>query len=361
MSRRATTDEGIQTVTTAADTTTESTAEQEASLGVGIIGLGSIGRTHAAAIAEVPGLTVVATVGGQGLAGCTSHEDVASLLADERVAAVAVCSPSGLHAEHTIAALRAGKHVLAEKPIATTVADARAVVAAAAGAAAQHGVVAGAVSQRRLEPQHVHLKQAIESGELGSPVLGEALVRWFRDAAYYDQAAWRREAPGGGSLMNQGLHSIDLLRWLFGEVDEVAAITATLVADMTAEDTSVAALRFASGALGSLVTSTATKPGLPAELNLYFTRGAVGIHHTDVVRWEADVPAPPQASAASSGASSPIIDTVGHRTQWEDLLRAVRTGTDPMVTLADAAATIALIEAVYESARTGARITPERI
>lgn len=351
-------------MTTASGTTNDPTpgaAPATPGLGVGIIGLGSIGRTHAAAIAEIDGLEVVATVGGQGQPGATAYDDVADLLADPAVAAVAVCSPSGLHAEHTIAALRAGRHVLAEKPIATTVADARLVVRAAREAAAEHGVVAGAVSQRRLEPQHVHLKQLVEAGDLGAPVLAEALVRWFRDEAYYNHAAWRREAPGGGSLMNQGLHSIDLLRWLFGEVEEVAAITATLVADMAAEDTAVAALRFSSGALGSLVTSTATRPGLPAELNLYFSRGAVGIHHTDIVRWETDAPAPPRASAAASGAATPIIDTVGHRAQWEDLLRAIRTGTDPMVTLADAAATVALIEAVYESARTGARVTPERI
>lgn len=347
-------------MTSAAGTSIESSSS-EPPIGVGIIGLGSIGRTHAAAIAEVDGLEVVATLGGKGLPGIAAYDDVATLLADERVGAVSVCSPSGLHAEHVVAALRAGKHVLAEKPVAVSVVEARQVVQAAASAAEEHGVVAGAVSQRRLEPQHAHLKELIDSGQLGRPVLGEALVRWFRDAAYYGQAAWRREAPGGGSLMNQGLHSVDLLRWLFGEVDEVAAVTGTLVADMTAEDTSVAALRFASGALGSVVTSTATKPGLPAELNLYFTEGAVGIHHTDVVRWETDAPAPPQASDASSGASSPIIDTVGHRTQWADLLRAIRTGTPPMVTMADAAATIALIEAVYESARTGARVTPERI
>jgi len=327
-------------------------------IGVGIVGLGSIGRTHAAAIAEVPGLDLRGTVGGGGLAGVTAHPDVAALLADPEVHAVGICSPSGLHAEHARAALEAGKHVLVEKPVATSVADARALVAAARRAHDEHGVVAGVVSQRRLEPQHVHLKSVLESGGLGRPVLGEALVRWHRDAAYYDHAAWRREAPGGGSLMNQGLHSVDLLRWLLGEVAEVSAATGTLVADMAAEDTAVAALRFTSGALGAIVTSTATKPGLPAELNVYGTGGAVGIHHTEVVRWDTDAPAPPQASTVSSGASTPIIDHDGHQVQWEDLLRAIRTGTEPMVTIPDGAATVALIEAVYESARTGARVVP---
>lgn len=339
-------------------------------LGVGILGLGSIGRTHAEAIAEVDGLEIRATVGGHesgGWPGATSYgsasdpDAVAALLADDSVEAVGICSPSGLHAEHTLAALAAGKHVLIEKPVATTVADAQRVVEAARAAHAEHGVVAGVVSQRRLEPQHVHLKSLVEAGQLGAPVLGEALVRWYRDAGYYDHAAWRREAPSGGSLMNQGLHSVDLLRWLFGEVAEVSAVSGTLVADMEAEDTTVAALRFDSGALGSIITSTATKPGLPAELNLYFSTGAVGIHHTDVVRWDTDAPAPPQGSAVASGASSPIIDAGGHHAQWADLLRAIRTGAEPMVTVADGAATVALIEAVYESARTGARVTPATI
>lgn len=336
-------------------------------LGVGILGLGSIGRTHAEAIAEVDGLEVRATVGGVsagGWPGATSYGSasdpaaVSALLADPAVDAVGICSPSGLHAEHTLAALAAGKHVLIEKPVATTVDDARRVVRAARAARAEHGVVAGVVSQRRLEPQHVHLKSLLEAGQLGSPVLGEALVRWHRDAAYYDHAPWRREAPGGGSLMNQGLHSVDLLRWLFGEVAEVSAVSATLAADMEAEDTTVAALRFESGALGSIVTSTATRPGLPAELNLYFSGGAIGIHHTDVVRWETDAPAPPEASTLSSGASTPIIDSGGHHAQWADLLRAIRTDTEPMVTVADGAATVALIEAVYEAARTGGRVAP---
>ncbi|HIT75259.1 MAG TPA: Gfo/Idh/MocA family oxidoreductase [Candidatus Avipropionibacterium avicola] len=336
-------------------------------LGVGIIGLGSIGRTHAGAIDAVDGLEVRASVGGEGWEGATSYgsasdpDAVAHLLADPQVDAVAICSPSGLHAEHTVAALEAGKHVLVEKPVATTVADARRVVRAAEQAHAEHGAVAGVVSQRRLEPQHVHLKKLVESGELGRPLLGEALVRWFRDKDYYDFAEWRRQAPGGGSLMNQGLHSVDLLRWLFGEVTEVAAVSDTLVADMEAEDTSVAALRFASGALGSIVTSTATRPGLPAELNLYFGTGTVAIHHTDVARWDVDAPAPPQAATVDSGASSPMIGTEGHQTQWSDLLLAIRTGSEPMVTVADGAATVALIEAVYESARTGQRVTPERI
>lgn len=336
-------------------------------VGVGILGLGSIGRTHAGAIEQVDGLEVRATVGGDGWEDATSYgrasdpDAVKSLLADPAVDAVAICSPSGLHAEHTVAALEAGKHVLVEKPVATTVADARRVVRAAEQAHVEHGAVAGVVSQRRLEPQHAHLKKLIEAGDLGKPILGEALIRWFRDADYYDYADWRKEAPGGGSLMNQGLHSVDLLRWLYGEVTEVAALSDTLGHEMEAEDTAVAAVRFESGALGSIVTSTATSPGLPAELNLYFESGQVGIHHTDVVRWEVDAPAPPDAASVGSGASSPMIGTEGHQTQWSDLLLAIRTGAEPMVTVADGASTVALIEAVYESARTGQRVTPERI
>ncbi|MFW6597602.1 Gfo/Idh/MocA family protein [Propionibacteriaceae bacterium Y2011] len=326
-------------------------------LGVGIIGLGSIGTTHMTAVGAVDGLELRGTVGGSGVDQVRSYDDVAGLLADDSIQVVGICSPSGLHAEHAIAALEAGKHVLVEKPVATSVADARRLVEVAERA----GTVAGVVSQRRLESQHVHLKQAIDAGQFGNPVLGEALIRWHRDADYYNHAAWRRAAPGGGSLMNQGLHSVDLLRWLFGEVADVQAQTATLVADMEAEDTTVAAIRFASGALGAIVTSTATKPGLPAELNLYFSEGAVGIHHTEVVRWTGAAEPPPAASRVESGASSPIIDAEGHITQWQDLLHAINDGSQPMVTLADGAATVALIEAVYTSARTGARVTPERI
>ncbi|MFX4273807.1 Gfo/Idh/MocA family protein [Propionibacteriaceae bacterium Y1685] len=331
---------------------------KDSTFGVGIIGMGSIGKTHATAIGEAKGVTLVGTTGGQPVDGVTRYDDIAGLLAAPDVDVVAICSPSELHAEHALAAIAAGKHVMIEKPVATTVADGQRIVDAAKSA----GVVVGVVSQRRLEPQHVHLKKCLDEGLLGRPVLGEALVRWHRDADYYAAADWRRVAPGGGSMMNQGLHSVDLLTWLFGDVVEVSALADTLVADSQAEDTSVAAVRFANGALGSIVTSTATAPGLPAELNLYFTKGLVGIHHTDVVRWEFDgVDAPPEQSAVDSGAASPIIGAEGHLTQWNDLTEAITTGRPPMVTVADGVRTVALIEAVYDSAARQQAVRPATV
>lgn len=319
-----------------------------ADFGVGIIGAGSIGMVHAEAIRRTKGVTLVAATGRRSreLTGVTSCADVSELVARDDVSIVAVCSPSGHHAEHALAALNSGKHVVIEKPLATSVADAERVVARAK----ELGLTLAVIAQRRLEPQHQYIKSLVSSGQLGSPVLGEAFVRWYREPEYYAAAAWRREHPAGGSLMNQGLHSVDLLRWMMGDVAKVKAFGSTRLHSISAEDTMVAALTFDSGAVGVIVTSTATRPGEPAELNLYFERGAIRLQHTEIVRWDVpDVPRPPALAHVGSGAADPAaIGVEGHVAQWADIVTACRTGSQPLVTGEDGLQTVALISAIYE-------------
>lgn len=316
-------------------------------LGVGIIGAGSIGMVHAEAIRRTDGLTLVAATGrnSSALVGGAGTADPSELVRRDDVSIVAVCSPSGHHAEHALAALENGKHVVVEKPLATNVADAERVVSCAE----ERGLTLAVIAQRRLEPQHQYIKSLIASGLLGRPVLGEAFVRWSRDPEYYAAAAWRRENPDGGSLMNQGLHSVDLLRWMMGDVAQVKAFSATRRHSIAAEDTTVAALTFESGALGVIVTSTATRPGDPAELNLYFEAGAIGLRHNEVVRWDlAGVPRPPTSAASGSGATDPgAIGLEGHLAQWADISTAIRTRSQPLVTGRDGLRTVALISAIY--------------
>ena len=334
------------------------------SLRVGILGYGAIGRTHHRAISECAGVEVVAATRSR--TGATGDEDRAlawcadaeELIGRPDIDVIAICTPSGSHASLTIQALQAGKHVVVEKPLCIELGSGERAVRLAQDS----GLLLSVISQRRFEPQNVHLRRLLDEDALGRPILGEALVRWYRDQDYYDSAPWRGTlADDGGVLLNQAIHAVDLLCWLLGPVVQVSATTATLAHEMEAEDTAVATLTFASGALGVVAASTATRPGLPAELNLFFERGAVGIHDDEIVRWDVPVSAPTAAAGASagSGAADPgSVTAVGHLRQWCDIAAALRDGREPAVTGADGLATAAVVLAAYQSGRTGRAVRP---
>jgi predicted dehydrogenase len=274
------------------------------------------------------------------------------LVARPDIDLVVICTPSGYHARQAIAALDAGKHVVVEKPVALCVKDARAMVARAR----ERGRLLSVISQHRFDPPLPYVYDLIQEGRLGRPILGEALVRWYRPQSYYDSSEWRGTVElDGGALMNQAIHTIDLLRWLMGDVSSVSGATATLTHRMEAEDTGVAALRFASGALGLVAATTSAWPGVREELNLFFERGAIGLRGTEVSRWEVEgVPAPASEASEGGGESNPTaIGFGGHLRQWRDILEATTSGREPAITGDDTMATLALVLAVYESNRTG--------
>lgn len=328
-------------------------------VGIGLVGYGSIGRTHARAIAECPGADVVALCRRAGerpddLAGDVAvFTQVADMAAHDAVDVVCICTPSGLHATQALDAISHGKHVVVEKPIAVRPADAREVIRAAQA----RSVLVGVISQRRFEPAARAVKEVVDSGALGRPVLGEALMRWYRGADYYDQAEWRgTAADDGGALMNQGIHLVDLLRWFMGPVAEVAGVVGTLVHDIEAEDTGVASLRFASGGLGVIAATTATRPGSPGEVNLFYERGCVGLTESGITRWEVPgVPAPDEEPGTASGAADPTaIGTLGHVRQWRDIIESLEAGRAPAVDGHAGLAALEIVDAVYEADRTGA-------
>lgn len=333
-------------------------------VGVGIIGLGSIGTTHARALRVVGGAALRVFSGGSpARAAEAGWPDAARVPADEvaahpEVDVVVVCSPSGDHAEHTLGAVAAGRDVVVEKPLAVRVDDAEKIVTVAAA----RGVRVSMMSQRRFEPQHRAVKQLLGSGALGRLRLATTHVHSWRDEAYYAAAAWRTAMEGGGgSLMNQGAHNVDVLRWLAGEVDEVTAQYTAQAHVMEAEDTTVATLRFVSGALGLLSTSTATPPGFDATITLHTDRGRVELGQGQVLRWEIDgVPVPEAGDGAfGSGAADPAaIGVAGHVAQWRELLEARREGRPPAIGAADAAETVRLLCAIYEAAATGRAVRP---
>ena len=328
-------------------------------VGIGLVGYGSIGRTHARAITECPGADVVALCRRAGerpddLAGeVAMFTQLGDMAAHDEVDVVCICTPSGLHAAQALEAISCGKHVVVEKPLAVRPDDAREVVRAAQA----QSVLLGVISQRRFEPAARAIKEAVNSGALGRPVLGEALMRWHRGAEYYAQAEWRgTTADDGGALMNQGIHLVDLLRWFMGPVTEVAGIVGTLVHDIEAEDTAVASLRFASGGMGVIAATTATRPGVPGEVNLFYEHGCVGLTESGVTRWQVPgVPAPDEEPGTATGAADPAaIGAVGHLRQWRDIIDAVEAGRAPAVDGHAGLAALEIVDAVYEGNRTRA-------
>jgi UDP-N-acetyl-2-amino-2-deoxyglucuronate dehydrogenase len=329
--------------------------------GFGIVGAGVIGALHAEAIGMVPGARLVAVTdalpeSAKELAGrydCAAEPDLDALLARPDVDVVSVCVPSGLHAEVGIQAVAAGKHLVVEKPIDVTLEAADRLI----GAARAAGVAMTVISQHRFDTGLDELRRLLDSGALGNLVLGEASTKWYRTQGYYDSAAWRGTwALDGGSLMNQGVHYVDLLRWCMGPVTEVTAICATQTHQIEVEDTALAIVRFASGALGTIVSSTAVYPGFSQRLEITGTEGTVIVEDGRIVSRALRAGPPGQAEvpeAADAAADPGGIDPASHAAQIADLLRSIDQGRQPSVTAESARDTLEIVCAVYESARDG--------
>src|SRR5437762_3574542 len=238
-------------------------------IGFGIIGCGMISRFHAKAVADIKGAKVTACFDSFTSAadkfgaeiGCKVYHDLDKMLADKAVDVVTICTPSGVHMEPAIAAAKAGKHIIVEKPLDITLKRCDAMIAAADKA----GVVLSTIFPSRFHESSQLLKKAIDAGRFGRLTMGDSYVKWFRTQEYYDSGGWRGTwaLDGGGALMNQAIHNVDLLQWLMGDVESVHAMTATLAHErIEVEDTAVAVLRFRNGALGVIEAATSAYPGL---------------------------------------------------------------------------------------------------
>jgi UDP-N-acetyl-2-amino-2-deoxyglucuronate dehydrogenase len=336
--------------------------------GFGIVGTGVIAALHAAAIRTLPGARLAAVTdvvpGAAGTfaaaRGCAAEPDLDALLARPDVDVVCVCVPSGLHAEIGIRAARAGKHLVVEKPVDVTLAAADRLIEAARTA----GVALTVISQHRFDPGLIELKRLIDDGALGRLVLGEASTKWYRTQAYYDSADWRGTwAMDGGSLMNQGVHYVDLLRWCMGPVSEVTAVCATQAHRVEVEDTALAVVRFGSGAIGTIMSTTAAYPGFPQRLEITGTAGTVIVEDGRITRRslagqhdpDQDGPGAAGPGGADSGpaADPAAIEVASHAAQLADLLAAVEESREPAVGGQAGRDTLEIVCAVYESARTG--------
>lgn len=312
---------------------------------IGIIGAGGISGTHVRAARGIEDVEVVAVHGSNAAktaalaasAGAVAYDELDAFLAQPMDIAV-IGSPSGLHAEQAIAALRRGIHVLVEKPLDVTTAKIDALIREADRAGRRVGVF----FQERLVPEIAALKAKLDGGELGEPLFASGHVRWYRPPEYYGASRWRGtwKLDGGGALMNQGIHTVDLLTWLLGPVARVTGRTATRLHAIEVEDTAAALLEFESGAIATFEATTAAFPGFPRRLEVTGTKGSVV--HEDPAR------------------SALVADATPHRRVLEDFIAAVRSGERPACDARDGRVSVAIVEAIYRSARSGRPEEPSK-
>jgi predicted dehydrogenase len=348
-----------------------------AKLRFGIIGAGGIARSHANALrqlAEMATLVAVADVvpaaadsfaqrfGVEGYGG----EDAIRRLLDRRdIDAVTLATPSGLHSEQAVQALDAGKHCLSEKPIAITLEQADAMIAAQR----RTGKALGCVFQARYEPATVIVKQAIAEGRLGRIVHANAYLKWYRSQEYYDAGGWRGtwRMDGGGALMNQSVHKVDLVQYLAGPVATIKGYAATLTHRIETEDAAVAAVRFQNGALGTIEGMTNAVPDGYTRVEVYGTEGSATIVNERLATYYTRSEAPPTREGekpvtnlapdvlARFEAAHPGWRT-GHLAVVADFIQAIQDGKDAPVTALEARKAVEIILAVYRSSRDGVEV-----
>jgi len=342
--------------------------------GFGIVGCGMISEFHARAIADVRGAMLVACCDTRAESaelfaakhGCKAYTSLDAMLANANISVITIATPSGLHMEPAVAAARAGKHVIVEKPLEVTLKKCDRII----NECERHGVQLATVFPSRFHDSSVKLKRAIEAGRFGKLTVGDAYVKWFRTQQYYDSGAWRGTwaLDGGGALMNQAIHSVDLLTWLMGPVVEIRAQTALLAHErIEVEDTAMATLRFANGALGIIEATTAAFPGYLKRIEIHGTEGSAVLEEEDLKAWDFAKPRKEDKAildemkkhkSSGGGASDPAaIGHHGHTKQFTDMLEAIRKKRPPSIDGHEGRRSVEIILGVYKSAESGKPVT----
>ena len=351
---------------------------------VAIVGCGGIARTHAQAVSMNDG-RVTALIDPHvsnaeqfadeiavGSARPAAFSDLASAFAGAPIDLVAITTPSGIHVGPAVQALAAGRHILVEKPLDVRMPGAIELDRAAA-AAAERGVIAGAVSQHRFDPPSAVVHQAIRDGSFGDLTSAVASLPWWRSQGYYDSAEWRGTwaMDGGGALMNQGIHTLDLLVWFLGAPTEITARMSRLAhTNIEVEDTLVATIAFESGALATLHATTGAYPGLPTRIQVSGDKGSAVIEQDQLTYFYESDRDPSEIDAfglngernqrdevLDAAENVPLPDptdsAVGHARQYADLFGAIRSRSRPLVTVGDAIRSLATAHAIYLAATIG--------
>ena len=342
-------------------------------LGYAILGLG-IGMAHAeaAAASEFADLVAACDIDRARLdkfaalyPDATLYENFEELIADDCVDIISICLPSAMHADFAVRAMEAGKHVLVEKPLDITYERAMLIEEARL----RTGVTVGVVHQNRFNLNMYPIKDAVDNGRLGKLVLGTFAVKWYREQSYYDRGGWRGtwEMDGGGSLMNQAVHTVDLMHWLMGDVESVTSTMGIYNHNIKTEDLTASLIKFKSGATATFVSTTCAYPGISTEIMLYGTGGSIEADADMIKTWKMREPLDDDMDEDDEeqmmverygrgnreAAKREPEKLYGHRHVVEDMILAVRDGRTPEVTPLEAAYSVRIVNAVYESAKTG--------
>ena len=334
---------------------------------VGLVGGGNITETHARAVQAIPEAELVAVYGVNSNKvariaeqfGGKAYSDYQEFLAHRPMEVVAIGSPSGLHADHGIAAARRGIHVLTEKPLEINSSRADAFIAEAGRA----GVKLGVMFQDRVKPGIQQLRRLIDSGSVGKILYADARVKWYRPPEYYSGSQWRGTLAldGGGALINQAVHTVDLLLYLLGDVMRVQARTGTRFHRIEAEDTALAILEFHSGVLGTLQATTAAYPGYPRRVEITGSEGTVILEHDRIIA--ADLRNPPskfvlgsESDRNLSASSATVSDFRGHQALFEDFFHAIEYNSEPVCSGREGRRSVALMDAIYRAANSRSSI-----
>ncbi len=345
----------------------------EKRFGFGIVGAGMISHFHARAIAAIKNAVLVGVYNinkdkSDQFAGkhhCIAYTTLEEMLSNPEIDIVCICTPSGIHLDPALKSIKAGKHCLIEKPLEVTLERCDRIIEAAK----KKGVRVGVIFPSRFYENSKQLKSAIDQKRFGDLVLGDAYVKWSRSAAYYQSGKWRGtwKYDGGGALMNQGIHSVDLLQWYMGPVESVRSVAANIQhKNIEVEDTIVSTLKFANGALGTIESTTAVFPGTLKRIEIMGTEGTAILEESNLIKWEFakknsedkiinDELA--KANISHGGVSDPAdINFAGHQKQIEDMMHSIETGDDPLIDGLEGRKSVEIVLAIYESARSGHEI-----
>lgn len=327
----------------------------------GILGCGTIGDVHARAIAELPELCELAALCDVNPArakeyakkyNVKAYSDYSEMLRDPDIDAVSICTPSGMHADQAIAAIEAEKHVLCEKPMALTTADAERIRAAEARSNKKLSVV----FQMRYTEDIQYIKKVIEDGMLGQLTFCDLYMKYWRDESYFKVSPWRGTfaMDGGGALMNQGIHGIDIMHYLCGAPKLLGAKVKTLIHDIETEDTAVAAVEYPSGALGVIQASTSSNPGFDRRVEINGSRGYAVIidAHLEKLYVDGKFIVDTVIETGAGTKSDPTkMSHDKHTLQIKNFIRAIHGEEELISTSADGLAAVSFIEKIYETSK----------
>jgi predicted dehydrogenase len=329
--------------------------------GIGIIGTGAIAGIHAAAINALKNTELVVLCSSspdrarvaEAKFGVKAYSDVSSFLTHADLDVVCICTASGRHLEPAMLAAKAGKHVMVEKPIEVTLARADQLI----GTCEKHGVKLSVIFQNRFSSDYQKLKKAVDNGIFGRLLMGNAYVNWFRNEEYYNKSDWKGtiQVDGGGAFINQGIHTIDLLLDLMGEVASVYGQVKTAYHQIEGEDLGAALVNFKSGAIGNITSATALYPGLPERIEIFGMEGSAILEAGKITHWDIKGTKPSTLESgvfSASGAADPLaISGILHQMQWAEFIDSLENGGNYSVDGPTSRKSLELIRGIYLSSK----------